>query len=352
MIVQSGSGWELYYDHWAAQTLGADIALDGFEATLARVRRMEPMGVDSPSDWTNAPWIEGSLLIDLTSRTIVWAEESEAAYLPRLINAVVEATWPGWQSIWSAEGTRGVLRAAGVDPTTIFPEPESVSMSMNDYSWFGPWDESNPTDVFSAVLEDGEQLQWHAYGCLEVVAELGPGGMHRVALEVRERSYAGDALLCNNQPRKGPPETGVHIDFRRKVLRWWSLADDDEGLDAFRLLWPGWVIESMGDDYEWHERLMRCSLRDWREDVQQCRERLRRDIEQGERPNPAVDMVQALAARGAKMTVFSHTLNFVPASRGVGSTAAMALLDELEQGGALPPARFIDRNGRVKAPSR
>ena len=54
VIVQTESGSEIYYDHWAAQTIGGDIALDGFGATLHRVRQMEPMNVDTPHDWKGA----------------------------------------------------------------------------------------------------------------------------------------------------------------------------------------------------------------------------------------------------------------------------------------------------------
>jgi hypothetical protein len=45
VIVLAESGPELSYDHWAAQTIGMDIAVDGFDPTLARVRHMQPMGV-------------------------------------------------------------------------------------------------------------------------------------------------------------------------------------------------------------------------------------------------------------------------------------------------------------------
>ena len=120
VLLKTYSGWEIYYDHWAAQTVGLDIAIDGMEATYERVRCMSPMGVDDPHAWEGAPWIEGTLLIDETRKLVAWAEESEALYMPRLINYLVEHTWPGWTAAWSAEGTRGTLRAAGVDPATIF----------------------------------------------------------------------------------------------------------------------------------------------------------------------------------------------------------------------------------------
>lgn len=42
VAIRSETGWELYYDHWAAQTIGQDIAINGFEKTLKRVRAMVP----------------------------------------------------------------------------------------------------------------------------------------------------------------------------------------------------------------------------------------------------------------------------------------------------------------------
>lgn len=113
VIVKTIDGWDIRYDHWSAQTLGRDIALDGYEATLTRIRQMAPYGVDTPQEMKSAPWLEGTLFIDMTTKRIVWAEESEGCYLPRLINALIELTWPGWTAIWSPEGTRGTLRATG-----------------------------------------------------------------------------------------------------------------------------------------------------------------------------------------------------------------------------------------------
>ena len=29
VLLKTDAGWETYYDHWAAQTIGRDIAIDG-----------------------------------------------------------------------------------------------------------------------------------------------------------------------------------------------------------------------------------------------------------------------------------------------------------------------------------
>lgn len=131
VIVKTIDGWDIRYDHWSAQTLGRDIALDGYEATLTRIRQMAPYGVNTPQEMKSAPWLEGTLFIDMTTKRIVWAEESEGRYLPRLINALIELTWPGWTAIWSPEGTRGTLRATGADTDIIYTDHSSKTSATS-----------------------------------------------------------------------------------------------------------------------------------------------------------------------------------------------------------------------------
>ena len=157
VLLKTYSGWEIYYNHSAAQTVGLDIAIDGMEATYERVRRMSPMGVDDPHAWKGATWIEGTLLIDETRKLVVWAEESEALYMPRLINYLVEHTWPGWTAAWSAEGTRGTLRAAGVDPATIFTH-RSDRLPCDRAPGLEPWDEWHGVDPITVRMADGTCL--------------------------------------------------------------------------------------------------------------------------------------------------------------------------------------------------
>ncbi len=44
VVIKEHIGWDIRYDHWGAQTIGLDIALDGVTATLERVR-------GSPDHW-------------------------------------------------------------------------------------------------------------------------------------------------------------------------------------------------------------------------------------------------------------------------------------------------------------
>ena len=173
VLLKTYSVWEIYYNHSAAQTVGLDIAIDGMEATYERVRRMSPMGVDDPHAWKGATWIEGTLLIDETRKLVVWAEESEALYMPRLINYLVEHTWPGWTAAWSAEGTRGTLWAAGVDPATIFTH-RSDRLPCDRAPSLEPWDEWHGVDPITVRMADGTMVTWRAYGFLDDLTGFGP----------------------------------------------------------------------------------------------------------------------------------------------------------------------------------
>lgn len=202
VLIKSESGWDLRYSHWAAQTIGLDIAIDGIENTLIRVAAMSPLGIDTPDQWYGAVHVEGGLVIDHTTKTITWAEETDWEYLPRYVNTLVEHTWPG----------------------------ETV---------------------------------------LEITAELGQAAVRKAAKRVRDQGRTGEWSFNSEGDL---PSSGIFVDFHDKTFRWWSLYGDSSAIPAFGSLWPGWKVETMGDHYEWHEKLLGIQLRSRSDDVEQFRE--------------------------------------------------------------------------------
>lgn len=210
VIVKTIDGWDIRYDHWSAQTLGRDIALDGYEATLTRIRQMAPYGVDTPQEMKSAPWLEGTLFIDMTTKRIVWAEESEGCYLPRLINALIELTWPGWTAIWSPEGTRGTLRATGADTDIIYTDHSFKDLvDFDAASDMAPWTISNETDAFSCTTENNKTITWGNYIDLENIALLGPNKMHTLVNKVIQGCNEGKPWQWNLQTHNKQPEKGI-----------------------------------------------------------------------------------------------------------------------------------------------
>lgn len=340
VIVKTHEGWELYYDHWAAQTIGADIALDGHNATLDRVRSMTPIGVDHPEDWAGATWIEGTLLIDETTRTVVWAEESEALYLPRLINYLVEHSWPGWTAVWSPEGTRGTLRSAGVDPSTIFTSIDDHIEARADAPDLYPWEQLHGNDPISARMVSGDLVSWDASAFLDEIADLGPVRFHEIAQEVQTRQSAGSEAWAASIEDDDRATGGVHVDYLNRTIHWWSLSDGDLHIRPFEALWPNWTIQCHGDDYSWHTTLLDRPLRHWQEDVEQCRRRLHEAVAEGRRQNPFEHVAAALNAQGHTVTSLPGTHQFVPANRGRPAAFIDRILDSVMET-PLAPARII-----------
>ncbi|MEE6166224.1 MULTISPECIES: hypothetical protein [unclassified Mycolicibacterium] len=328
-----------------------DAAADGFEATLARVRGMEPLGVGTPTEWHGATWTEGSLLIDLPRRRVVWAEESEFEYLPRIVNHLIEQTWPGWEAVWSPEGVLGILWLAGVDPATIFTDSSCSPRAAEDLEWFVPWRDSYGDGGISVRLENGRLVAWRGESFLDVIAGFGPDAIHAVAEEALTRSLSGEPTLWDAQHRNELPSTGIHIDFTTKVARWWAIGDDDNQIEMFDTFWPGWSIETVGDAYEFHERVTGKPMRDWAQDIVTVRRILERTINQGPRENPILRMASFLADRHEQISINAAALKFRPASDFGGAQRAIVALDQLDPTCALPPARFVNRHGRIVQPT-
>lgn len=347
VLLKTYSGWEIYYNHSAAQTVGLDIAIDGMEATYERVRCMSPMGVDDPHAWKGATWIEGTLLIDETRKLVVWAEESEALYMPRLINYLVEHTWPGWTAVWSAEGTRGTLRAAGVDPATIFTH-RSDRLPCDRAPDLEPWDEWHGADPITVRMSDGGLVTWRAYGFLDDVVGFGPENFLALAREVASRlpdeSNAWEPTMDDDVPT-----TGIFVDYQARSLRWWSLQDEDLHLEDFTALWPGWTLTSTSDDYSWHQELAGEVFRTWTNDVDECRSWIAKAIEEGARANPLVSMAIALSGQGHEVSPYASALEFVPSNRKATMESFDRLLDAVRDE-PLKPARMIDRHGTITPP--
>ncbi|RRD05188.1 hypothetical protein EII34_07575 [Arachnia propionica] len=350
VVIKDHIGWDIRYDHWGAQTIGLDIALDGVTATLERVRQMEPMG-SSPYLWQEASWMEGSLLIDLTTQRVVWAEESDAIYLPRLINAAIEVTWPGWSAIWSSEGTRGVLALCGVNPATIFTHTDFHTIGLDCIERMTPWGEFPEGHLISIRLEDGGLAVWEGDCAVDDIASLGPANTHHLATEVLRRLRIGEPVQRDKEPTGWEiPDTGIHVDFRSSSLRWWSLCDTDLGLEAFAGQWPDWSVEPLGDWYEWQECIIGRPIRTWHHELRAFRRHVEEAYREGRRANPMLSLMSRMVEHGERVVPTPVAMITVPARRQGTAQDLDRLLSRLEITGPLPPARYVNRNGVVRQP--
>lgn len=340
VFVRSGSGWDIYYDHWSAYRIGRDIAVDGFEKTMRRFRWLKRWDVSGPEDWNTATWLEGSLVIDTVARAVVWAEEAQGLYLPRLINYLTEYSWPGWTAIWSPEDIYGTLRAVGVNPTSML-EP-----SDEDREPWGIDDSLYPSayerryDVLTVRLASGELISWPSDFELERIAHYGPLVIAKVAQDVFRRFTEG-RLSSQEMALPTEPESGVVVDYTTKHLRWWSLYNDQFQVIPFDLHWPGWKVETRGDDFAWQEQLVGSPLRNWQSDLANLRREIDKTFEEANRADP--DPLGDLRASDRQIADSMPT-------RDLSRAAFHRLIDRIEDT-PVPAARFIDRFGVIRTPS-
>lgn len=347
-LIRSQTGWEIYYDHWAAQTIGIDIALDGVEATLERVRRMQPMGVHHPREWEGAAWIEGTLLIDQVRQMVVWAEESQMRYAPRLINRMIEFTWPGWTAVWSAEGTRGVIQACGVNSATLFPVHESDGKLSAEAYHLYPWEKWHGSDPITVILPDERHVTWYAYAILDDFARLGPDRFLEIAETVARREERESVGWIASQEDE-PATRGIFVDFPRRQIQWWSFGDADMHIPVFDQLWGEWQITCRGDDYSWHEQVLGDRIRAQELDIAEFEECVREALEEGPRENPFIRMANALHAAGETVSPFPSVLQFEAAERASDIGEVLRFIATLREG-SVPPARNTTAQGKIVPP--
>ncbi len=345
---------ELYYDHWAAQTLAQDAALAGPDATLARVRSMLPMGVSTVQEWMGAAWAEGAMLIDMPNQRLVWSEEGEALVAPRIMNHLLEQTWPGWTGVWSPEDVHGVIRLAGADPTQIFRNRSAEERrDLRSNEWFAPGSDQLIGEPISVTLEDGRKIIWRTDADFEDIACYGAEEVVAFARGAINAGADGDGWgtrwkLPSSDGSPSWAERGVHIDAQTRTIYWWTTFEVIPCDLEFARYWPGWTLVPLGDACEEHERMLGgIKLRaPWVDLIEQARERFEQMLVEGPRENPFVKIAGALSKEGHEVEPGPTVLQHVPAE---GFGRAQTIFDALRRLGSsrLPPVRFVDMKGVI-----
>lgn len=306
-MVRRDGRFESWFD--SARVFGTELVSGGHEGTLDWLRGMEP------TEWALQDFVgedmPGGLFVDEDAHRLYWFDE-ETLYLPRLLNILIERSWPGWTAVWAPEGMDGILHAAGVTGMegshTFYGYPPCDLATK-----FDPWGK-NYGDMCSCRTSDGRILAWQGDHYLSDVALAGPDGVARLAGKVRELTDSGahapiaenpsaraaepwwkrifhaqksvqphsndsaatsggardgasdsavDAaapgLLYDRQKHKEAASGGIHIDFPARQVRWWCnglAAGWDECYWDFDGAWRGWSVETWGDDAGPQERIV------------------------------------------------------------------------------------------------
>lgn len=307
--------------------------------------------MSSPQEWEAAIWIEGTLFVDFTTRTVTWFEEGQDHYLPRFINLLVEQSWPGWTALWSPEGVRGVLSLAGVDPATLFTPKQFTGGEQDHFENLGPGHPSATGGVMSVDFGDGAIFTFEVTSLIHQIAELGPERVGALVAEVMERRRKGEPVAWGQTSTETVPRLGMHLDFGARYLSWWCIGEEYMHLDAFDALWPEWTIETRGDDFEWQGRLTGNKYRSWPDEVGHMLAWIEHAPKMEPRQNPFIRMSGVLDSLGEGATASDNVWDFVPSQMKGDTTSMIELLKQLETAPPIPPAAFVDRTRKISRPT-
>ena len=338
IIVNDDGTVEQFFDRNAAQTLAQDAALSGFDATLTRIRRMTLIDGES-REWAG-PLSEGSMLVDIPARRLVWAEEGEGLILPRIMNRLLERTWRGWSAAWSPEGISGINHLLNSDTRS-----GENAVAVNEIAapaevpWFVPCADQLGYAVLSVRLENGSLAVWRTDYGHDDLAHADPDEVLEFARAALRRDARGDGWgvdwwLHREEPSSIFLEAGVHLDVNTRTLAWWSLFERETPEKEFRTYWPRWTIQTLGDAYEWHQQELASGpmQQPWLTQVINAQQRYEAIIAQRYRDNPQLGVLGDETGIEREWSVFDE-------------------LDRLLEGPPLPPARYVDRRGAIHEPA-
>ena len=222
IVVKRAGSVDIYYSHWGALSLLADVLKgpDAYEPWASRCSR-EPALLDNA-------FAEAVALADFDAQTLLVFGGVTIRYLlpvRRAYLARIPEHWPGWRIEWADRGTVDVARYLGLPIQGIERRPLRC-----------PADEdlAKPgTGPFTWVTVVGDRV-----------------GDFPFRFEPGELVLVGPRLLdwCTT-PGVLPPEDhlggGLLFDPVRRYLGWWSAGGFKPTAPALEATWPGWEIAEM-----------------------------------------------------------------------------------------------------------
>jgi hypothetical protein len=239
VIVRRG-GYDLYYSHWAANTLPRDLFWGPTHA-LTFVRLQRPTGEDG---WLDNVWAEGGAIIDPDARVLRLFGGENIQYdvpLRRLYLTLLATVWDGWDVGWAHEGIADLADYVG------YPRDRVITHKSDTV---GTANLSSPTerdwvDLVGAVrlIGGGIRLFPLAGDAIDYLLT-GP------ALADAAVVNAAHDYLCLSDWTTSFPTSGFHVDVAARSVRFWSARDEPGETNRVSARWPNWSVIWDRDRYE------------------------------------------------------------------------------------------------------
>ncbi|KAB2375403.1 hypothetical protein [Actinomadura montaniterrae] len=253
VVVERGAH-RVHYSQFGALSLGAD-PLMGPEELESYIRSLE-----TREQLTDDVWCEGSLVLDLDTRTLLfWSEHCAAGVnleLRRALLRLVGELWPGWTVRWAAREHAEVVAHLGLAPEGLIstrepedgPAVDEVVASLNEgMRMLGV--PKNVEDQRREITEHGDPDPYYLDAETILTVRFGDGvvrdfsTMYRIADVLRSGAELVPALESapgTSLPRVEHVRSGALIDVQTRTVTAWPVQPLRAEDHAER--WPGWQV--------------------------------------------------------------------------------------------------------------
>ncbi|MFF2483836.1 hypothetical protein [Paenibacillus sp. NPDC058071] len=245
LVILQANGYELYYNHWCANTLPNELFWGENHARSF----IEAQAKVANDDWLNEVWAEGGALMDLENRKLLFFGGEEERYnIPyrRLFIKLMDIVWEDWEIEWAEEGIISIVEYLGLPRQIVLSDAEDelgnspVIGSSRDLVW---------SDIVSSItFGDGETVIFPLQGGIEEYLFHGPN-----ILSQFKRSF-GYPDLCIEERGEEFPVAGFHVNSLSKELHFWRADPAASPIHKLKDIWAGWQVFDYGDQYELHSK--------------------------------------------------------------------------------------------------
>lgn len=246
LIIVDNSGYELYYDHWAANSLDSYL----FWGSEYSIQWIKSHDIDD-TYWLDTTWCEGGAVVDLRKNHLIFFGGEDILYELPLRNMyldLLQFTWSGWSIQWARRGILDLASYVGYDEKKLMAESNFEFLDKSKVkSALSPCSIETARAVVSVIKNKRIFLfpsdEWELLdvlsGGFSILEELSKEFPEK--LDLRETSEF--------------PNIGIHFNIDDREIFYWT-ADVGYSSISYDEFWPGWKIENLFDDYSKHFDLL------------------------------------------------------------------------------------------------
>ncbi|WP_248925062.1 hypothetical protein [Paenibacillus hamazuiensis] len=240
LVIVKEDGYNLYYNHWCANTLPGDL----FWGPKNAISFIEAQNKVDDSGWLNDIWAEGGALIDLNKKLLLfYGGEDELWSIPyrRIFLNLMQSVWGNWEIRWAYNGILDIASYVGVPEDKVRTNKDDDLCVVN----LEPPEEKSWVDTIGSIkFDDGHILIFPLYGGIEGYLLNGPRLIQNCNKSIGHECINFDEWTSNF------PSSGFHVDLNQMQIDIWHATVFADLAEKLKELWPDWKIIDHYDQYE------------------------------------------------------------------------------------------------------